>query len=34
MFHLFNFLVIKTRIQTTNKAPGEKTYSGILDCAM
>ncbi len=26
--------VIKTRIQTTTKAEGEKTYKGILDCAM
>lgn len=26
--------VIKTRIQTTNKAPGEISYNGIFDCAV
>lgn len=32
LFFSSSFLVVKTRLQTINKAKGEKEYAGIVDC--
>ena len=34
VFYLLCNIVVKTRLQTINKAHGEKTYKGIVDCLM